>query len=85
MFCLEMCPLSHYNWTPVIAFIQGAECACRAGMPPPASAAPSAGAVGALSPPPHPAGSQPGPLAGPSTRPAPLPVNMNKLYYPLCT
>ena len=76
-----MHPLSHYNWTPVIAFIQGAERASPAEMPPPASAAPSAGVVGALSPPPSPAGSQPSPLAGPSGLPAPPPVSMNRLYY----
>ena len=67
----------------LIASIQGAGRAFDVGTPPPSSAAPSAGVEGKMSPPPRPAGSQPGALAGPSTQPAPLPVSIDQMHY-LC-
>ena len=65
----------------LIASIQGAGRAFDVGTPPPSSAAPSAGVEGKMSPPPRPAGSQPGALAGPSTQPAPLPASIDQMYY----
>ena len=65
----------------LIASIQGAGRASTAGSPPPASAAPSAGAEGMMSPPLRPAGSQPGALAGPSAQPTPLPVSIDQMYF----
>ena len=63
--------------TSLIASIQGAGCASTAGLPPPSSAAPSAGVEGSMSPPPHPAGSQRGPPADVFTQ---LPVSINQMY-----